>query len=97
MSGGVRSEQTGAVKALVAAVGSVVLLAAAAIIAPFAQFAPAAPRAAALVCGAVAGAFDFDWHLPFVGFVLGCCVGLAVRADPGGASEAPDLACVRVP
>jgi hypothetical protein len=46
---------------------------------------------AALVCGAVGGAFDFDWHLPFVGFVLGCCVGLAVRTDPVGALEAPDL------
>jgi hypothetical protein len=80
-------------KALVAAVGSVVLLAAATI----APFAPAAPRDAALVCGAVGGAFGFDRHLPFVGFVLGCCVGLAVRADPVGASEAPDLACVRVP
>ena len=94
MSAGVRSGQTGAVKALVAAVGSVVLLAAAATIAPFA---PAAARGAALVCGAVGGVFDFDWHLPFVGFVLGCCVGLAVRADPVGTSEARDLACVRVP
>ncbi len=52
---------------------------------------------AALVCGAVGGAFDFDWHLPFVGFVLGCCVGLAARADPEHALEAPDLRRVRVP
>jgi hypothetical protein len=33
--------------------------------------------AAALVCWAVAGAFDFDWHLPFIGFLGGWCVGLA--------------------
>jgi O-Antigen ligase len=32
---------------------------------------------AALVCWAVAGAFDFDWHLPFIGFLGGWCVGLA--------------------
>lgn len=42
---------------------------------------------AALVCGAVGAAFDFDWHLPFVGFLLGCCVGLAAgagRVEPVG-------------
>ncbi len=52
---------------------------------------------AALVCGAVGGAFDFDWHLPFVGFVLGCCVGLAARAEGVDALKARDLSCVRVP
>ena len=35
----------------------------------------------ALVCWAVAGAFDFDWHLPFVGLLGGVCVGLAARRD----------------
>jgi hypothetical protein len=52
---------------------------------------------AALVCGAVGGAFDFDWHLPFVGFVLGCCVGLAARAEGGDALKARDLGRVGVP
>jgi hypothetical protein len=33
---------------------------------------------AAVVCWAVAGAFDFDWHLPFVGLLGGWCAGLAV-------------------
>jgi O-Antigen ligase len=32
---------------------------------------------AALVCVAVGGAFDFDWHLPVVGLVAGWCAGLA--------------------
>jgi hypothetical protein len=32
---------------------------------------------AALVCGVVAGGFDFDWHLTFVGLLLGWCAGLA--------------------
>lgn len=36
---------------------------------------------AAFVCGAVGGAFDFDWHLPFVGFLCGVCAGLAARAE----------------
>ncbi len=36
---------------------------------------------AALVCWAVGGAFDFDWHLSFVGLLGGCCVGLAARRD----------------
>jgi O-Antigen ligase len=31
----------------------------------------------ALVCWAVAAAFDFDWHLTFVGFLGGWCLGLA--------------------
>jgi hypothetical protein len=35
--------------------------------------------AAALVCFAIAGAFDFDWHLSFVGVLGGWCVGLATR------------------
>jgi hypothetical protein len=34
---------------------------------------------AALVCFALAGAFDFDWHLGFVGLLGGWCVGLATR------------------
>jgi hypothetical protein len=37
---------------------------------------------AALVCCAVGGAFDFDWHLPFVGLLAGGCAGLAARVDP---------------
>jgi hypothetical protein len=47
---------------------------------------------AALVCCAVGGAFDFDWHLPFVGFLGGMCAGLAARADRVEAVEfgAPD-------
>jgi hypothetical protein len=35
--------------------------------------------AAALVCLAIAGAFDFDWHLSFVGVLGGWCAGLATR------------------
>jgi hypothetical protein len=34
---------------------------------------------AALVCFAIAGAFDFDWHLSFIGVLGGWCVGLATR------------------
>jgi hypothetical protein len=45
----------------------------------------------------VGGAFDFDWHLPFVGFVLGCCVGLAARAERVDALHARDLDRVRAP
>ncbi len=37
---------------------------------------------AALVCCAIGAAFDFDWHLPFVGFLAGSCVGLAARVEP---------------
>lgn len=36
---------------------------------------------AALVCLAVGGIFDFDWHLTFVGFLGGWCAGLAARRD----------------
>ncbi len=36
---------------------------------------------AALVCVAVGGAFDFDWHLPVVGLLAGWCAGLAVRME----------------
>jgi hypothetical protein len=36
---------------------------------------------AALVCCAVGGAFDFDWHLPFVGLLCGLCAGLAARRE----------------
>lgn len=39
---------------------------------------------AALLCCAIGGAVDFDWHLPFIGFLAGCCAGLAARQDPGG-------------
>jgi hypothetical protein len=38
---------------------------------------------AALVCWAIAGAFDFDWHLTFVGLLGGWCVGLACRREQG--------------
>ena len=34
---------------------------------------------AALACWVVAGAFDFDWHLTFVGALAGWCAGLATR------------------
>jgi hypothetical protein len=36
---------------------------------------------AALVCWAVGGAFDYDWHLTFVGFLGGWCAGLAARTE----------------
>ena len=39
----------------------------------------------ALVCWAVAAAFDFDWHLTFVGFLGGWCLGLAGSME--GADE----------
>jgi O-Antigen ligase len=35
---------------------------------------------AALICWAVAGAFDFDWHLPFVGLLGGWIVGIGAGA-----------------
>ena len=35
--------------------------------------------AAALVAFAIGGAFDFDWHLSFIGLLGGWCVGLATR------------------
>ncbi len=38
---------------------------------------------AAVVCWAVGGAFDFDWHLPVVGLVGGWCAGLAANGDRG--------------
>lgn len=34
---------------------------------------------AAIVCFVIAGAFDFDWHLSFVGLLGGWCVGLAAE------------------
>jgi hypothetical protein len=37
---------------------------------------------AALVCGVVAAAFDYDWHLTFVGLLLGWCAGLASPRRP---------------
>jgi O-Antigen ligase len=36
---------------------------------------------AALACWAVAGAFDFDWHLSVVGLLGGWCCGLAARRE----------------
>jgi hypothetical protein len=36
---------------------------------------------AAVVCWAVGGAFDFDWHLPVVGLLGGWCAGLAGKED----------------
>jgi hypothetical protein len=36
---------------------------------------------AALVCWAVAGAFDFDWHLPFIGLLGGWVLGLARQKE----------------
>jgi O-antigen ligase len=41
----------------------------------------------ALVCFAVGGAFDFDWHLSFVGLLGGWCAGLAARR--GGVASPP--------
>jgi hypothetical protein len=41
---------------------------------------------ASLVCFAIGGAFDFDWHLSAVGLLGGWCVGLAARQD----SESPE-------
>ena len=35
----------------------------------------------AVVCWAVAGAFDFDWHLPVIGLMGGWCAGLAVEGN----------------
>lgn len=35
----------------------------------------------ALVCWAVGGAFDFDWHLAFVGFLGGWCFGLTSNTE----------------
>jgi hypothetical protein len=37
---------------------------------------------AAIVCVAMGGAFDFDWHLPVVGLVGGWCAGLAAGPGP---------------
>ncbi len=34
---------------------------------------------AALICLAIGGAFDFDWHLPLLGLAGGWCAGLAAR------------------
>jgi hypothetical protein len=42
---------------------------------------------AALVCWVVAGAFDFDWHLTFVGALGGWCVGLATKGRSGEGGE----------
>ena len=37
--------------------------------------------AAAVACLAVAGAFDFDWHLPVVGLLGGWCAGLGGKGE----------------
>jgi O-antigen ligase len=50
----------------------------------------------ALVCSAVGGAFDFDWHLPFVGLLCGCCAGLAARSARAQEVGPRDLARVAV-
>jgi len=54
----------------------------------------------ALVCWVVAGAFDFDWHLTFVGFLGGWCVGLATRRGQGneesGQSDSRDRVLSRL-
>ena len=39
---------------------------------------------ATAVCLGVAGMFDFDWHLPFVGLLGGWCAGLAVSRESEG-------------
>jgi len=39
---------------------------------------------AGLVCWAVGGLFDYDWHLAFIGFLGGWCLALA-RSDTGQA------------
>jgi O-Antigen ligase len=36
---------------------------------------------AGLLCWAVAAVFDFDWHLTFIGFLGGCCLGLASETE----------------
>jgi hypothetical protein len=46
---------------------------------------------AALVCFAVGGAFDFDWHLTFVGFLGGWCAGLAAREETAETAETEAL------
>ena len=38
---------------------------------------------ATLVCWSIAATFDFDWHLPFIGFLGGWCVGLARQRSTG--------------
>jgi hypothetical protein len=47
---------------------------------------------ATLVCFAVGGAFDYDWHLSFLGFLGGWCAGLAASAHrvEGEQSQEPD-------
>jgi hypothetical protein len=47
---------------------------------------------ATLVCFAVGGAFDYDWHLAFLGFLGGWCAGLAASAHwaQGEQSQEPD-------
>jgi hypothetical protein len=49
---------------------------------------------AALVCCAVGGAFDFDWHLPFVGLLCGGCAGLGARAERVDTVEVAELGLV---
>lgn len=42
----------------------------------------------ALVCWAVVGAFDFDWHIPVFGLLGGCAIGLAARRGHGETAHA---------
>jgi O-antigen ligase len=42
---------------------------------------------AALACWAVAGAFDFDWHLSVVGLLGGWCCGLGARREAEGVAR----------
>jgi O-antigen ligase len=51
-----------------------------------------------LVCWAIAGAFDFDWHLSVVGLLGGWCVGLATpRHDLPRGSVTSELRRRRIP
>ncbi len=52
----------------------------------------------AIVCWAMAGAFDFDWHLSVVGLLGGCCVGLAAPGDARGRGDStPEVRQSRIP
>jgi hypothetical protein len=42
---------------------------------------------AGLLCWAVAAVFDFDWHLTFIGFLGGWCLGLAHKKEETGDGE----------
>jgi hypothetical protein len=51
----------------------------------------ASGAAAALVCFAVGGGFDFDWHLSVIGMLGGWCVGLAATRSSGTSDDAVDV------